>query len=108
MHEALFPPQGGGSGFGSVWLSKIKKYPLFIHFCQEKNTCFLQHRQIFFAICGILSFAEICAVILEQSMGTGNRVGIGLPYRPARLHMQAESNITAEILKNKRSLGVTH
>jgi hypothetical protein len=32
---------------------------------------------------------SIC--ILEQSMGARNRVGIGLPYRPARLHRLAES-----------------
>jgi hypothetical protein len=32
-----------------------------------------------------------CAGILEQSMGARNRVGIGLPYRPARLHRLAES-----------------
>jgi hypothetical protein len=30
------------------------------------------------------------AGILEQSMGARNRVGIGLPYRPARLHRLAE------------------
>ncbi len=28
----------------------------------------------------------ICAGILEQSVGARNRVGIGLSYRPARLH----------------------
>ncbi len=28
-----------------------------------------------------------CAGILEQSMGARNRVGIGLSYRPARLHV---------------------
>ncbi len=32
-----------------------------------------------------------CAGILEQSMGARNRVGIGLSYRPARLHRLAES-----------------
>jgi hypothetical protein len=31
-----------------------------------------------------------CAGILEQSMGARNRVGIGLSYRPARLHRLAE------------------
>ncbi len=31
------------------------------------------------------------AGILEQSMGARNRVGIGLSYRPSRLHRQAES-----------------
>ncbi len=31
-----------------------------------------------------------CAGILEQSMGARNRVGIGLLYRPARLHRLAE------------------
>jgi hypothetical protein len=34
---------------------------------------------------------RICAGILEQSMGTRNRVGIGLSDRPARLHRLAES-----------------
>jgi hypothetical protein len=32
-----------------------------------------------------------CAVILEQSMGARNLVGIGLSYPPARLHRLAES-----------------
>ncbi len=32
-----------------------------------------------------------CAGILEQSVGNRYRVGIGLPYRPARLHRLAES-----------------
>jgi hypothetical protein len=32
-----------------------------------------------------LAFAS-CAEILEQSMGARNREGIGLSYRPARLH----------------------
>jgi hypothetical protein len=32
-----------------------------------------------------------CAGILEQSMGARNRVGKGLPYRPARLHRLEES-----------------
>jgi hypothetical protein len=31
------------------------------------------------------------AVILEQSMGARNRVGVRLPHRPARLHRLAES-----------------
>ncbi len=33
----------------------------------------------------------LCAGILEQSMWSWNRVGIGLSYRPARLHRVAES-----------------
>jgi hypothetical protein len=33
----------------------------------------------------------ISAGILEQSMGARNRVGIGLSYRPGRLHWPAES-----------------
>jgi hypothetical protein len=32
-----------------------------------------------------------CAGILEQSMGPRNREGIGLWYRPAKLHRLAES-----------------
>ncbi len=32
-----------------------------------------------------------CARILEQSMGARKWVGLGLPYRPARLHRLAES-----------------
>ncbi len=35
---------------------------------------------------------KTCAEILEQSMEARNRVGIGLSYRPARLHRLAESN----------------
>jgi hypothetical protein len=34
--------------------------------------------------------AKSSAGILEQSMGARNRVGIGLSYRPARLHRLAE------------------
>jgi hypothetical protein len=33
----------------------------------------------------------LCARILEQSMWVRNRVGIGLSFRPARLHRLAES-----------------
>jgi hypothetical protein len=33
----------------------------------------------------------LSAGILEQSMGAKNRIGIGLSYRPARLHRLAES-----------------
>jgi hypothetical protein len=32
-----------------------------------------------------------CTGILEQSIGARNRVGIGMSYRPARLHRVAES-----------------
>jgi hypothetical protein len=39
----------------------------------------------------VLSEAENSAGILEQSMGARNRVGIGLSYRPAWLHVLAES-----------------
>jgi len=31
-----------------------------------------------------------CAGIFKQSVGAGNRVGIGLSYLPARLHRLAE------------------
>jgi hypothetical protein len=31
-----------------------------------------------------------CAGIFKQSVGARNRVGIGLSYRPARLHSLAE------------------
>jgi hypothetical protein len=34
---------------------------------------------------------QYCAGILKQSMGAGNREGIGLLYRPAWLHWLAES-----------------
>ncbi len=33
----------------------------------------------------------ICGKILEQSRGARNRIGIGLPYRPAKLNRLAES-----------------
>jgi hypothetical protein len=36
-------------------------------------------------------FVTPCTGILEQSIGARNRVGKGLPYRPARLHRLAES-----------------
>jgi hypothetical protein len=38
----------------------------------------------------IVFYSEPCTGILEQSMGARNRVGIGLSYRPARLHRLAE------------------
>ncbi len=40
---------------------------------------------------------DSCAGIFKQSMGAKNREGIGMPYRPARLHMLAESIL--ELLK---------
>jgi hypothetical protein len=46
-------------------------------------------RRTFF--CPAQSLNVICAAILGQSMGVRNRVGIGLSYRPARLHRLAES-----------------
>ncbi len=39
---------------------------------------------------GLLMPALTSAGIFKQSMGTGNRVGIGLSYRPARLHSLGE------------------
>jgi|LakMenEpi03Aug12_release.lakeMendotaPanAssembly.Ray.scaffolds.fasta_scaffold1077138_1 hypothetical protein len=44
----------------------------------------------------------ICAVILEQSMGARNRIGIWLSYRPARLHRLAESNPWNKFLEKYR------
>jgi hypothetical protein len=38
-----------------------------------------------------VAHTSINAGILEQSMGDRNQVGIGLSYRPARLHRLAES-----------------
>ncbi len=40
------------------------------------------------------------AGILEQSFGARNRVGIGLSYRPARLHRLAESILWKRFLKS--------
>ncbi len=37
-----------------------------------------------------LSNAQLCRYFSKQSMGARNRVGIGLSYRPARLHRLAE------------------
>jgi hypothetical protein len=37
-----------------------------------------------------MRFPDCCAGILKQFMGARNRVGIGLSYRPARLHSLAE------------------
>jgi hypothetical protein len=34
---------------------------------------------------------DVCAGILEQSMGAKNRIGIGFSYRPARLHRREKS-----------------
>ncbi len=41
-----------------------------------------------------------CAGIFKQSMGARNRVGIGLSYRPSRLH-----NSLAELVPCNRFLG---
>ncbi len=43
-------------------------------------------------------FPNSCAGILEQSMGTRKRVGIGLSYRPARLHISLK-NTDSYLLK---------
>jgi hypothetical protein len=42
--------------------------------------------------CTVAYFVQLenCAGISEQSIGARNRVGIGLSYRPARLHSLAE------------------
>jgi hypothetical protein len=40
----------------------------------------------------VLTEKHFSAGIFEQSMGARNRAGIGLSYRPARLHRLAESN----------------
>jgi hypothetical protein len=37
-----------------------------------------------------ISFVKNCAGVFKPSMGARNRVGIGLSYRPARLHSLAE------------------
>jgi hypothetical protein len=39
---------------------------------------------------GFFAVLVPCAGIFKQSMGARNRVGIGLSYRPARLHSVAE------------------
>jgi hypothetical protein len=40
---------------------------------------------------GVIHYSVLsCAEIFKQSMGARNRVGIGLPCRPARLHSLAE------------------
>ncbi len=53
------------------------------------NTYFLS--QMVFIIGQAAYFmVSTCAGIYEQSMGARNRVGLGLSYRPARLHRLAE------------------
>jgi hypothetical protein len=49
---------------------------------------------------------EACAGILEQSMGARNRVGIGLSYRPARLHRLAELIPWNRFLKSLKILAL--
>jgi hypothetical protein len=47
---------------------------------------------------------EICAGIFKQSMEARNREGIGLLYRPARLHRLAESILGLLKFKNSGSV----
>ncbi len=48
--------------------------------------CFGNNDKMFCPPHLFISFLGLSARILEQSMGARNRVGIGLSYRPARLH----------------------
>ncbi len=46
------------------------------------------------------NLTEFSAGIFKQSMGARNRVGIGLSYRPARLHSLDELESTLGLLKS--------
>jgi hypothetical protein len=48
----------------------------------------------------------ICAGICKQYVGVRNRVGIGLSYRPARLHRLAELNPWNRFLDSLKSLEI--
>jgi hypothetical protein len=63
-------------GWGGVYSKNLKIFPSRKLFLGQK---------VFF-----LKQNVIDAGILKQSMGARNRVGIGFPYRPARLHRLAE------------------
>jgi hypothetical protein len=67
--------QGAGSGRGNCWWACRCRGKLF----PSRNPTQLQIEQI-------------RAGSFKQSMGARNRVGIGLSYRPARLHRLAELN----------------
>jgi hypothetical protein len=45
-------------------------------------------RPLVYTLC--LAVTQSCAGIFKQSMGVRNRIGIGLSYRPARLHSLAD------------------
>ncbi len=45
-----------------------------------------------------VSVVECCAGTFEQSMGSRNRVGIGVSYRPGRLQRLAESTLWNQFL----------
>jgi hypothetical protein len=47
-----------------------------------------------------------CAGIFKQCVGTRNRVGIGLSYRPARLHRFAELIPWHRLLGSFKSLKI--
>ncbi len=74
--------------------TELETIPMFRHSteCQVMITfCFA------FAFYAVLPFCKpvkkvslLCAGIFKQSLGARNRVGIGLSYRPARLHSLAE------------------
>ncbi len=86
---------------GKVFFSDIKNMILFTYsssllsaFITYSRDCIFKHLRS-----PGIDFKEsippayvACAGILQQYVGARNRVGIGLSYRPARLHRLAESN----------------
>jgi hypothetical protein len=60
----------------------ISSFTIFSHYLWQQCLPFLLAFKSLFGI--------QCAGIFKQSMGARNRVGIGLSYRPARLHTLAE------------------
>ncbi len=60
--------------------------------CVQTRICFLWNRAInsYYFLKKTPSALVTCAEIFKQSIAARNQVGIGLSYRPARLHTLAE------------------
>ncbi len=72
LHHSLAELAPGNRFLGSLKVYKFGLRILLLKRCTSQITC------------------RIRAGIFEQSMGARNRVGLGMSYRPARLHSLAE------------------
>jgi hypothetical protein len=88
-HNALFflGGEGGGGGRGGTALSRQLADTAIHHgysACSHSPECWKP-----FIMIGGWGGGVCCVCIFKQSIGARNRVGIGLSYRPARLHSLA-------------------